>query len=100
MPKTKLGIWAGGLSFLFLVLFIALIYGMNVADWAPGTPLSVTVGTSAMIAGIAAFVTGIVSLKKFKDRSIIVHLAVIIGSIAILMIIMGVVMAIVWRSTH
>lgn len=100
MPKTKLGIWAGGLSFVFIVLFVALIYGMNVARWQPGTPLSVTVGTSAAIAGVAAFVTGMVSLKKLKDRSIIVRLAVIIRSIVILMIIMGVVMAIAWRSTH
>lgn len=85
IPKTKMGMWAGGLLFVFLVLFAALIYGMNVAGWAPGTPLSVTVGTCAMIAGIAAFITGGVSLIRFKDRSAVVLLAVIIGFMAVLM---------------
>jgi hypothetical protein len=98
MPKTKLGIWAGGLLVVFVVLFIALIYGMN--GWRPGTAPAVIVGFGAMIAGIAAFVTGLVSLVKFKDRSFVVLLAVIIGAIAVLIIIMEVVEGIAWRSTH
>jgi hypothetical protein len=84
MPKTKLGKWAGGLLVVFVVLLAALIYGMNVAGWQPGTPLSITVGTCAMIAGIATFVTAVISLVKFKDRSFAVFLAVIIGLIAVL----------------
>jgi hypothetical protein len=87
MPKTKLGMWAGSLLVVFLVLFIALIYGMNVSRWAPGTPLSLIVGTLTMIAGIAAFIAGAVSLLRFKDRSAVVILAVIIGFIAVLIVI-------------
>jgi hypothetical protein len=100
MPKTKLGKWAGGLSAVFPVLLIALILGMNVAGWQPGTSLSITVGTCMMIAGVATFVTGVVSLIKFKDRSFVVILATIFGSIAILILIMEVVEGIMWRSTH
>lgn len=100
MPKTKLGILAGGLSVVFVVLFIAIIYGMNVAGWQPGSPLSLTVGTCMMIAGIATFVTGVVSLIKFKDRSFFVLLALVIGSIAILIVIVEVVERIAWRLTH
>lgn len=99
MPKTKLGKWAGGLSAVFLVLLIALILGMNVAGWQPGTPLSLIVAC-AMIAGVATFVTGVVSLIKFKDRSFVVIFATIFGSIAILILIMEVVEAIMWRSAH
>jgi fluoride ion exporter CrcB/FEX len=100
MPKTKLGKWAGGLLAGFLVFFIALILGRNLAGLQPGTPLIVIVGICAMVTGIAAFVTGAVSLFKFKDRSSVVILAVVFGSLAILIIIMEVVEGIIWRSTH
>jgi hypothetical protein len=88
MPKTKLGKWAGGLLAIFLPFFIALILGRNLLRISAGTPLIVIVGTCAMIAGIAAFVTGAISLFKFKDRSSVVILAVAFGSIAILWFIM------------
>ena len=85
---------------VFLVFFIALILGMNLLNIPPGTPLIVMVGTCAMMSGIAAFLTGVVSLIKFKDRSFIVILAVVFGFIAILIVTMEVVEGIVWRSTH
>jgi hypothetical protein len=91
MPKTKLGKWAGGLSAVFLVFFIALILGRNLLRILPGTPLILIVGICAMIAGIATFVTGAVSLIKFKDRSFVVILATIIGIIAMLFVVMEVV---------
>ena len=100
MPKTKLGKWAGGLLVVFVVLLIALIYGMNVAGWRPGTPLSITVGICMAIAGVATFVTAVISLVKFKDRSFVVILAVIIGLIAVLIVIMEVAEGISWRLTH
>jgi hypothetical protein len=91
MPKTILGKWAGGLLAVFLVFFIALILGRNLFGIQPGTPLIVIVGICAMIAGIATFVTGAVSLIKFKDRSFVVILATIIGIIAMLIVVMEVV---------
>jgi hypothetical protein len=42
----------------------------------------------------------IVSLIKFKDHSFVVILGTILGSIAILILIMEVVEAIMWRSAH
>jgi hypothetical protein len=44
-----------------------------------------------MIAGMATFVTAVVSLVKFKDRSFVVILATIIGIIAILIVALEVV---------
>jgi hypothetical protein len=44
-----------------------------------------------MITGIATFVTAVVSLVKFKDRSVVVILATIIGIIAMLIVVMEVV---------
>jgi len=100
IPKTKLGKWAGGLLAVFLVFFIALIIGRNVARLQPGTPLIAIVGICMMIAGIATFVTGIMSLFKLKDRSFVVILAIIFGSFAIFIIVMEVVENIMWRLTH
>jgi hypothetical protein len=91
MPKTKLGKWAGGLSAVFLLFLIALILEKNLLGILPGTPLARIVGICAMIAGIATFVTGAVSLIKFKDRSFVVILATIIGIIAMLFVVMEVV---------
>ena len=91
MPKTKLGKWAGGLSAVFLLFLIALILGKPLLGILPGTPLIRIVGICAMIAGMATFVTAVVSLVKFKDRSFVVILATIIGIIAMLIVVMEVV---------
>jgi hypothetical protein len=53
-----------------------------------------------MLSGIAAFVTGVVALIRFKDRSFVVILAVVLGFFASLISIMEVVERIIWRSTH
>ena len=87
MPKTKLGKWAGGLLAVFLVFFITLILGRNIAGWRPGNPFIVMAGLLAMFAGISAFVTATVSLMKLKDRSLVVILAAIIGFLAFLILI-------------
>ncbi len=103
MPKTKLGKWAGILMAVFVALLIAVLNRRNLLGLKGmkiGSPLLIMLGTSMMISGIAAFVTGIVSLIKFKDRSPVVILAVVFGFIAVLLVIMEVVEAIVERSTH
>jgi hypothetical protein len=100
ITKTKLGKWAGGLLAVFLVFLIAVILGINVANLEPGTPLILTAGICMMISGIATFVTGMVSLFKLKDRSFVVILAVIFGSLGILIVVMEVVEGIMWRLSH
>jgi hypothetical protein len=100
MPKTKLGKWAGGLLAVSVVLLVALILGMKLAGSMPGTPLIITLGICTMISGIAAFVTGVVDLIRFKDRSLVVILAVVFGFFASLLMIMEVVEGIISRSTH
>jgi hypothetical protein len=100
MPKTKLGKWAGGLSAVFVVLLIVVINERNWLGLKIGDPRLIMLGTCMMISGIAAFVTGTVSLIKFKDRSPVVILAVVFGFIAIVITTMEVVEAIVSRLTH
>ena len=100
MPKSKLGKWAGGLLGVFVVLLVALILGLKLAGLMPGTPLIIALGTCMTIAGIAAFVTGVVALIRFKDRSFVVILAVVLGLFSSLIAIMEVVEGIISRSAH
>jgi len=84
MPKTKLGKWAGILMAVSVVLLIAVLIGTNLLGLRAGDPLFIMLGTCMMISGIAAFVTGTISLIKFKDRSPVVIWAAGFGSIAVL----------------
>jgi hypothetical protein len=43
-----------------------------------------------LIAGLAAFVTGLVSVVRFRDRSVAVVLTVVIGVVAVLIVAMEV----------
>lgn len=100
MPKTILGKWAGGLLVAFLVFIIALIVGRNLLGLMPGTPLLRMLGMCAMVTGIATFLTAVVSLIRFKDRSFLVILATIIGSLATLISIGELVEGITWHLSH
>lgn len=82
------------------MFLIALILGRNVARIQPGTPLIVMVGVCMMIAGIATFIAGMMSLFELNDRSFVVILAIIFGFLAILIIVMEVVEGIVDRLAH
>jgi hypothetical protein len=100
MPRTSLGKWAGGLMVAFLVFLIAVILGRNLLGIQPGTPSIVIVGIGMAITGLATFVTAVVSLFKFKDRSFVVILATILGFLATLIFILELVEGIAWRLTH
>ena len=103
MPKTRLGRWAGGLLAVFLMFLVVLILGMRLAVLARGTPLIIVLGTCMMFSGIATFVTAVISQVKFKDHSIVVMAATVIGFIASLFIIVEIVeivRGILLRSTH
>jgi hypothetical protein len=94
MPKTKLGKWAGILMAVFVVLLItvlliAVLNRRNLLGLRVGDPLLIMLGTCMMISGIAAFVTGTVSLIKFKDRSPVVILAAGFGFIAVLRLVLN-----------
>jgi hypothetical protein len=85
MPKSKLGKYAGGLLVIFLVLLVAIMVGVNRGTLPRGTPLAKTAGICTMIAAIATFVTGVISAIKFKDRSFVVILAVIFGTLGVIL---------------
>ena len=88
MPKTKLGKWACVLLIVFLVSLIALIIFLNVLGFKRGSVELVVPGIFMTISGLATFVTGAISLFKFKDRSLLVIIATIFGFLAFLRFVM------------
>ncbi len=88
MPQTKLGKWAGaflGIFFVFLLIFLIFV---NVLGFRQGSTELRVSGIFTMIAGIATFVSGAVSMFKFKDRSLLVITATVIGFIAFLLLVL------------
>ena len=92
MPKTKLGKWTGLFLAIFVVSLIIVIVFLNVLHLRRGgrNVLTVLPVLTMMASGITAFITGLISLLKFKDRSLVVILAVVFGLLAVLMVIMEV----------
>lgn len=89
MPKTKLGKWSVGLNTFFLIAIaiscvLVLIFKiLNFDDhwW------DVTVAV-AFPASIVALITGILAVRKYKERSVLVFLSIIIGVNTVLFVLL------------
>ena len=87
MPKTRSGKWSVGLNAFFLivisisVLLVKVLGILSYDDhwWDITVPL-------VFSASIAAFILGIIAIRKNKEPSILVYGSVIIGLLAILFI--------------
>ena len=91
LPKTCLGKWSVGLVAAFILISVVngLIPSPQPSPGAPVLPPSmavVAIGISRMVAliiglasGVAALVTGLISIIKSRERSILVFLAVLVG---------------------
>lgn len=91
MPKTNLGKWSVGLILIMFVLFFIgtsltdTLYesvpagGTILADISsrPALALSMLLG---MAAGFSALVTGLISILKQKERSLLVFTSTLIGA--------------------
>ena len=78
LPKTSLGWWSVGLcvaSILFFALFVVIL--------GPGPdynmPLAYTLTVVLTGISVAAFVIGLLSIMKRKERSILVFVATVFG---------------------
>jgi hypothetical protein len=78
LPKTPLGWWSVGLCVVSIALFALFVVILG-----PGPDYNMTLAyaLTAIDAGIAvaAFVTGLISIIKSKERSILVFVAMAIG---------------------
>ena len=97
MPKTKLGKWAVALLAVFLISLYLVSISISVIGFRRGSIEAIALGSFMVIAGMATFVTGAVSLFKFRDRSLLVIVATLFGFLAFLIVVMELVEAILYR---
>lgn len=92
-PKSLLGKWSVGLAAVFallLVLFAAFVLLLVFTAALTGLggvgsgPVGSIIGVAFGISGIGSFITGLISIIKSKERSILVFVAVVVGFFCLL----------------
>ena len=91
IPKTNLGKWSIALIIVFFLLLSLFFLLVNLGERGGATFFSNLKLTIPMLAAgtsaITSFVTGVISIIKKKERSILVILASILGFLVLLYII-------------
>ena len=82
LPKTSLGRWSVGLAAACIVLLVLVLVRLNGVE--RGSLVAFMLGFGCIISGIAALVTGLVSIIKTKERSILAFSAVVVMGLVIL----------------
>ena len=94
-PKTTLGKWSVGLIIAMPILFIigtsfpnSLYKSIPAGDtiltdiaWRPALALTMLAG---MVAGISAFITGLLAIIRHKERALLVYVSSSIGALLVL----------------
>src|SRR4030042_1153445 len=84
LPKSSLGRWSVGLATAFILLSI-LFAVLTRLGGEPGPFALIFIANIVIgISFIAAFIAGLISIIKRKERSILVFLAVLVGFGALL----------------
>jgi hypothetical protein len=90
LPKTSWGRWSISLAGAFVILYISLqafytyVHRNPVPNPGPPSPFILIGVTAEDISGIGAFITGLISMIKSKERSIFVFLVVALGCFALI----------------
>ena len=98
MPKTTLGKWSLGLIIAMPILFAigssfadtiyeSISSGDTILDDISGRPALAITMLAGMAAGISAFITGLISIIKKKERAILAYISTIVGAGLILFLI-------------
>ena len=92
MPKTRLAKWSTGFGVFFTAFMIIspILTSLNQGQEGDETqmnyatrPFLIVLGLLAMASGLLAFVTGIISLFKYKERTILIYITTFIGLLAV-----------------
>ncbi len=89
MPTTKLGKWSVGLTLFFLIVIatsLIIVKGLDLLNFDDRW-WDITVAVVVPIE-LIAFILAIVAMRKSKDRSGLVWLSIVTGTLAILFILL------------
>ena len=84
LPKTSLGKWSVSLTaacIVLLVLLVVLVGRLGIGVVKPGSLGANMLGSAFVISDIAALVTGLISIIKTKERSILAFLSVFLAAV-------------------
>lgn len=84
LPRTSIGKWAGGLLLAFVALLAWTIVGINFGGMEPGSPLARVAGTSMLVVGATTLVTALLSRIKFRDRSWVIAVGMIVPALILI----------------
>ncbi len=87
LPQSRLGKWSVGLAVAFIALMTLPWFLSRIISERIGIPFGFTFGISAILSGIAALVTGLISVLKQRERAVLVFLAMLMGLFALVFII-------------
>lgn len=86
LPKTSLGRWSVCLAAVIVLLSVltpVLVYRSGL-ELEPGSVGLMALAAAFGISGVGALVTGLISIIKSKERSILVFLALAVGLFALI----------------
>ena len=86
LPKSRLGRWSVGLAGAFVLVFLSVVVSNKLGIVNLGQAGSI-LGMTSGISGVIALVTGLFSVSKRGERSILVFLALLVGLYALLLVI-------------
>ena len=87
LPRTLIGKWAGGLLLVFVVLLVWMIVGINFGGMEPGSFLARVAGISMLVVGATTLVTALLSRIKFKDRSWVITVGMIVPALILIFVV-------------
>jgi cytochrome bd-type quinol oxidase subunit 2 len=89
-PRTKLGKWSAWLIVAFAILlgvfYILVASGQRGGDTFFSNPILTVPMLLAATSAIAAFIIGLISVVKRKERSVAVVLAIVVGLFVIIFV--------------
>ena len=97
-PRTKLGMWSVGLITAMPILFVigssfsSSIYesvraGRNILEDVAARPFLALTMLAGMVAGISAFIVGLLAIVKHREKALLVYGSTVIGGLLMLFLI-------------
>ena len=97
LPKTSLGRWSVSLAAAFIVVVVlTILLGptvCNVLEFNSGSIELKIFFVAHCIFGMGSLLTGLISIIKSKERSILVFLALVVGLISLVIIVSSIIEA-------
>ena len=93
LPKTSLGRWSVGLAAAFILVVVLNILLQDGLEFKSGSVELRIFFIAHCIFGMGSLLTGLVSIIKSKERSILVFMALVVGLISLVIIVSSIIEA-------